>query len=103
MKKAKYYLECAAMEGNVVARHNLGRLEEDAGNMNRAMKHYMISACAGCDDALKEIQEGFFNGHDATKDDFDKALRAYKEAKDEMKSYQRDTAAAIMALPDETN
>ena len=33
------------------------------------------------------------NGH-ATKDDFEKALRAHKDAKDEMKSDQRDAAAA---------
>ena len=33
------------------------------------------------------------NGH-ATKADFEKALRAHKEAKDEVKSDQRDKAAA---------
>jgi hypothetical protein len=36
------------------------------------------------------------NGH-ATKDDFEKALRAHKEANDEMKSDQRDAAAAFLA------
>ena len=30
-----------------------------------------------------------------TKDDFEKALRAHKEATDEMKSAQRDAAAAF--------
>ena len=32
---------------------------------------------------------------DATKDDFEKALRAHKEASDEMKSDQREAAAAF--------
>jgi hypothetical protein len=33
-------------------------------------------------------------GH-ATKDDFEKALRAHKDSKDEMKSEQREAAAAF--------
>ena len=36
------------------------------------------------------------NGRDATKDDFEKYLRAHKEAADEMKSDQRETAAAYL-------
>ena len=51
----------------------------------------MISASAGYDDSLNEIKECFVNGY-ATKDDFEKALRAHKEAKDEMKSEQRERA-----------
>ena len=42
--------------------------------------------------SLKEIRKCFVNGV-ATKDDFEKALRAHKEAKDEMKSDQREAAA----------
>ena len=48
--------------------------------MHRAMKHYIISARAGLDESLKEIQKGFINGH-VTKDDFEKALRALKSPK----------------------
>ena len=36
------------------------------------------------------------NGH-VTKDDFEKTLRAHKEAKDAMKSDQRDRASAELA------
>ena len=96
IEKAKQYYELAAMGGDVDARHNLGVFEENAGSMDRAMKHWMISAGAGDDDSLKEIRQCFMNGH-ATKDDFEKALRAHKEAKDEMKSDQRDAAAAFLA------
>ena len=95
-EKAKYYYELAAIGGDVTARFNLGAFEEEEeeeGNMSRAVKHWMISAGAGDNDSLKNIQECFVNGH-VTKDDFEKALRAHKKAKDEMKSDQRDAAAA---------
>ena len=91
-KKARYYYGLAAMGGHVKARHNLGAIEYDAGNVDRAMKHFMIAAGAGYDLSLDEIRKCFLNCH-ATKDDFEKALRAHKDAKDEMKSDQRDAAA----------
>ncbi|KAL7526153.1 hypothetical protein ACHAXR_001346, partial [Thalassiosira sp. AJA248-18] len=59
MKKAKYHWELGAMGGDVSARHNLGFVEGKAGNMIRAMKHFMISAGFGDDESLKEIQHGF--------------------------------------------
>ncbi|KAL7528449.1 hypothetical protein ACHAXR_002453 [Thalassiosira sp. AJA248-18] len=93
-KKAKYHWEMGAMGGHVTARHYLGRVEEKAGNVNRAMKHFMISAGFGCDNSLKHIRHGFSCGF-VTKDEFEKALRAHKESKDEMHSYQRDAARPI--------
>ena len=92
MKNAKHYWELAAIGGDVVARHNIGLLEEKAGNMNRAVKHWMIAARAGWDKSLESIRECFMNGY-ATKDDFELALRAHKEAKDETKTTQREAAA----------
>jgi len=80
------------MRGEVLARHNIGCLEGSAGNMNRAVKHWRISAGAGYDKSLKEIRQCFLEGH-ATKGYFEKALRAHKEAKHAMKSDQRDAAA----------
>ena len=93
--KAKYYYELAAIGGIAVPRYNLGNLENRAGNMDRAVKHWMISAAAGHDKSLMGIRECFQNGH-ATKDDFEKALRAHKNAKDEMWSHQREAAAAAL-------
>ena len=95
-KKAKYYYELAAIGGNEVARYNLGVVEEKAGNMNRALKHYMITARDGDSDALKKIQELYTNGH-ATKEDYATALRAYQAYLVEIKSTQRDAAAAAHA------
>ncbi|KAL7527702.1 hypothetical protein ACHAXR_002090, partial [Thalassiosira sp. AJA248-18] len=92
VKKAKYHWKLGAMGGDAESRYNLGLFEEEIeGNMNRAIKHFMISAVFGHDDSLKKIQDGFSDGH-VTKDDFEKALRAHKESKDEMQSGQRDEA-----------
>ena len=93
MMKAKHYWELAAMRGDAGSRYNLGVFEERTGNMSRAVKHWMLAAGAGYDESLKTIRGCFLKGH-ATKDDFEKALRAHKDAKDETKSDQREAAAA---------
>ena len=92
-KKAKHYWELAAIGGDVKARYNLGALEEDGGDMNRSLKHYMIAAGCGHDKSLKVIREFYIDGH-ATKDDYAKALRAHQKYIDGIKSAQRDKAAA---------
>ncbi|KAL7523244.1 hypothetical protein ACHAXR_000094, partial [Thalassiosira sp. AJA248-18] len=94
-KKAKYHWGLAAMGGDVTARHDLGVVEWKAGNMNRAIKHLMISAGFGHDESLKKIQDGFSCGF-VTKDDFEKALCAHNESEDEMQSDQRDEARNIL-------
>ena len=76
-----------------MARYNLGCKEGNAGNTSRAVRHWMMSAGAGFDLSLEAIRKGFM-AEAITKDDFEKALRAHKEAKDEMKSDQREAAAA---------
>ena len=91
--KAKNYYELAAMGGHVNARYNLGALEKNAGNMDRALKHWMIAAGCGDNDSLENIKQMFKNGH-ATKDDYAKALRVYQAYLVEIKSTQRNEAAA---------
>ena len=93
-KMAKHYHELAAMEGNVVARYNLGVSEENAGNYDRALKHYMIAVRGGHTEALKEIQELYMDGH-ATKDHYANALRSHQAYLSEIKSDQRDEDAAF--------
>ena len=61
--------------------------------MNRALKHYMIAAESGEPDSLKQIQKLYTNGH-ATKDDYAQALRVCQAYLVEIKSAQRDAAAA---------
>ena len=92
-KKANHYYKLAAIGRDEVARFNLGLDEENAGNMNRALKHYMIAAEGGDDISLKQIQKLYTNGY-ARKEDYAKALRAYQAYLVEIKSSQRDAAAA---------
>ena len=103
-KKAKHYWELAAMGGNAIARHNLGYtelvegmitgcIELRAGNKDRALKHFMIAAKSGENNSLKRIKQLYSNGN-AAKDDYTQALQSYQTYLDEIKSDQRDEAAA---------
>ena len=93
LDKASRHLELAAIGGDEVARHKLGIEEVHLGNMDRAMKHFMIAARSGFDDALKEVGEGY-KAKVVTKDEYASTLRAHKASQDEMKSEQRSRAAA---------
>lgn len=93
-KKSVYYYELAAMGGNATARYGLGLIEARAGNMDRALRHYMIAVGSGQPDSLERIKEMYTNGH-ATKDDYTKALQSYQAYLGEIKSDARDTAAAF--------
>ena len=96
MSMAVYHYQIAAMMGHTSARTNLGFVEFEHGYVQRAMRHFMIAAKCGDDDALHNVKEGFKDGH-VTKEDFAKALRAYQASCDETKSEQRDRAAVIIA------
>ena len=93
MKKAKYYWELAAMNGSIHGRHNLGSVEGESGNYQRASKHMMISATAGHEGSLGAVKVCFQNGM-ITKDGYENVLRTYQQRKDEMKSDARDKAVA---------
>ena len=93
IEKSNHYLELAVIEGHVVARHNLGVYEKQDGNMDRALKHFMIAAGVGHGNSLQRIKELFMEGH-ATKEDYAQALRAHQAYMDEIRSDQRDKAAA---------
>lgn len=72
-KKATHYWELAAMGGDIVSRHNLGCIEAQAGNTDRAVKHYMIAVKSGHNNSLTDIQMLYSSGH-VTKVDFSEAL-----------------------------
>ena len=94
MTKARHYWEKAALSGDAMARYNLGIMEEKAGNTYRALKHHMIATKDGYLESLERIKTLYSNG-DATKDDYAKALRARQAYLDEIRSDQRDEAAAV--------
>jgi len=92
-KKAVHYYELAAMGGDSLARHNLGIMEQKAGNKERAVRQYMIAAGGGYSDSLKEIKELYSHGR-VPKEDYTKALQAYQAYLGDIRSRQRDEAAA---------
>ena len=95
-EKAKHYFELAAM-GGVQARHNLGCMEEEADNPQRACKHFILAARAGFKQSLGSVKKGYKRGH-ITKDEYANTLRAYQKSQDEMKSEARDKAEAYRNL-----
>ena len=52
-KKAKHYYELAAMGGDAIARNILGAMEAQAGNWDRALRHWMIGVKDGYSNSLR--------------------------------------------------
>jgi len=92
-KMAEYHCKLAAIGGHDGCRTMLGNIEKKAGNMDLAMKHYMIAASAGNDNSLKKVGEGYKGGY-VTKEEYAKTLRAYKTSEDEIKSEERRRAVS---------
>ncbi len=88
MKKAVHHLEEAAIGGHPEARNNLGCYEKDSGRHERAMKHFIIAAKLGYNDALDTVKQGFVDGL-VSKEDYEAALRGHQAAVDATKSEQR--------------
>mmetsp|Transcript_12537 Transcript_12537/g.24983 ORF Transcript_12537/g.24983 Transcript_12537/m.24983 type:complete len:113 (+) Transcript_12537:424-762(+) len=93
-KKEVYHMEQAAIEGHVLARNNLGCVEEENGRMERAAKHWIIAVNLGHSHSLDAVKSCYRQGF-VSKEDLAKALRAHQAALDAMKSPQRDEANAI--------
>ena len=96
-KKARHYYDLAAMNGSVMARHNLGADEYEAGNDQRAMKHFILAARAGHKKSLDFVKQGFTKGF-VTKEEYESTLRAYHERRTEMKSDMRTASIAFLEL-----
>jgi len=88
-KKAKFHYEAAAMAGHEDARHILGTIEVQSGNMERAVKHWKIAASAGDYDAMQFLILGFQGGL-VRRDTIDSTLTAYNNSCAEMRSEARD-------------
>ena len=98
--RAVGHYEAAAMAGHVSARFTLGCKEEDAGNVDLALKHFMISAKMGYEDSLNAVRTFFMRGL-ATKGDYADALRGYQSAAEEMRSHDRDEAYEAKTILDQ--
>ena len=90
-KIAYHHYKMAAIGGLELARHNLGCMEEENGNMKRAYKHFMIAAREGTERSLKAVGAGYKRGY-VTKDEYASTLRSYQQSRDGMVSEQRTVA-----------
>ncbi len=92
-EKRVYHWEKAAMGGHPKARHNLAAVEHNNGNMERAVKHFIIAANLGDEGSMKALWELYAKGY-ITKEDLEATLRTHQAALDEMKSSEREAAEA---------
>jgi TPR repeat protein len=95
MKKAKFYFEAAAMAGHEIARYNLGCIEADYENMERAVKHWTIAASGGEFDAMHNLLVALKNGYVST-ESIDSTLTAYNNSCADMRSEARDARICAM-------
>jgi len=94
VERDAHYWRLAAIGGDIKARYNLGVfVVNNAGNYERALKHFLIAVGSGDNESLKQVKQLCMRGR-VTKDDYAKALQAYQTYLDEIKSDQRDAAAA---------
>ena len=94
--KAVHHLEQASIGGHRHARYYLAQHEQNNGRMERAGKHFIISAKLGHNDALEQVKEYYRLGF-VSREDFAAALRGHQAAIDAKKSDQRKEAADYLA------
>jgi len=83
------------MAGHESARYNLGRMEANTGNFERAFKHWTIAASAGCFDSMHELivfyEKGLVLGYSfVSRESLDSILATYNNSCAEMRSEARD-------------
>jgi TPR repeat protein len=77
------------MAGHEIARYNLGGLDYNSGNKERAVKHWAIAASAGDFIAMHELLLCFEEGA-VSKESIDSTLEAYNNSCVQMRSEARD-------------
>ncbi len=79
--------------GHPNAKNNLGCVVAENGNIERAVKHFIIAANLGHEGSMKELWRHYSLGN-ITKEDLEATLRTHQAALDEMKSSEREAAEA---------
>ena len=90
-KKARQLLEKAAIGGHPRARYMLGLTESIDGNKKIAVKHWIIAAKQGHDEALNDVKKAFLDGF-ASKEEYASTLRGHQATVNATKSKQREEA-----------
>ena len=95
-EKAMHYLKVAAIGGHAEARHRLGVEEFKNGRCEEAVRHLIIAAKQGSDEAIKALTETYAKTKGLlSKEDFASALRGHQAALDATKSRQREEASRV--------
>jgi len=81
MKKSNHFVELAAMNGSLEARHNLANAEADKGNITRSVRHLTLAARAGFKQSVDQLKRGVRIGF-VTEEQYETALRAYQKTQD---------------------
>jgi TPR repeat protein len=89
LKKAKFHIEAAALAGHELARYNLGLMEYDSKNYDRAVKHWTIAASSGCFRAMHNLRNYYERGW-VSRESINSSLAAYNNSCVEMRSEARD-------------
>ena len=82
------------MAGDEVARYNLGVMEVKSGNMERAVKHWVIAASAGYYKAMFLLKTCFEEGS-VSRESIESTLTAYNTSCAEIRSEARDSAMRL--------
>jgi hypothetical protein len=90
-EKGVYLFKKAAIRGHPTARYNLGWREHESGNVERAVKHFIIAANVGDEKSMKALW-GYYKDRNITKQELDATLRTHHAAINEMKSPERKAA-----------
>jgi TPR repeat protein len=98
-KKAKFHTEAAAMAGHELARFNIGTMEAQSGNVERALKHWMIAASAGEYISMQNLLIALKKGM-VSRNQIDSTLAAYNNSCVEMRSEARDAYIRIKSEAD---
>ena len=83
------------MTGHETARYNLGMLEAQSGNRERAVKHLRIAASAGQYHAMHHLRTLFEQGA-VRRESIDSTLKAYNNSCAEMRSKTRDAYICVI-------
>ena len=97
-KKELHHLTVAAIAGHPAARYNLGYMDMKNNQVVRAVKHFIIAAKLGHDQALAALKNLYKDGF-VSKDDFAAALRGHHAANKATESPQRKEAADFYDNP----
>ena len=99
-KMARKYFILAIKQGHIHARHKLGTLEYVSNNVDLAVRHWRISAAAGCADSIKGLDICLRRGV-ISKASFVESNRAFNLASEAMQSDDRSAWSSLMENSEE--